>query len=96
MMGFMLAVALAAVAVLTAEKLNTAFHTLDELREAIGLPTVVRVPLIRSAADIRRRRWRMALAAATAAAGVVLIVAGSHRLARGNEQIVRLMERGHL
>jgi hypothetical protein len=25
-----------------------------------------------------------------------LIVAGSHRLARGNEQIVRLMERGHL
>jgi polysaccharide biosynthesis transport protein len=96
MMGFMLAVALAAVAVLTAEKLNTAFHSLDELREAIGLPTVVRVPLIRSAADIRRRRWRMALTAATAAAGVVLIVAGSHRLARGNEQIVRLMERGHL
>ena len=92
----MLAIGLACGAVMAAEKLNTSFHSLDELREAVSIPTLVRVPLIPSAADTRRRRWRTALTIVSAAAGLVVIVAGAHRIAFGNEQIVRLMERGHL
>jgi len=95
-MGLILAIGLACGAVLAAEKLNTSFHSLDELRDAVSLPTIVRVPLIPSAADTRRRRLRAALTIVTAAAGLAIIVGGAHRIAAGNEQIVRLMERGHL
>jgi polysaccharide biosynthesis transport protein len=94
--GFMLAIGLAVAAVLAAEKVNTSFHTFDDLREAVTIPTLIRVPLILSAADRRRRYCRNAFAFVSAAAGLVLIVAGSYYVALGNEQIVRLMERGHL
>jgi succinoglycan biosynthesis transport protein ExoP len=96
LMGFIFAIGLAAGAVLAAEKLNTSFHTFDDLREAVSLPTLVRVPLILSAADTRRRRWRRAFAVISAAAGLMLVVAGSHFFALGNEHLVRLMERGRL
>jgi succinoglycan biosynthesis transport protein ExoP len=95
-MGFILALGLAGGAVLTAEKINTSFHSLEDLRAAVSVPALVRVSLIQTAADTRRRRWRTAMVAVSAAAGLVLIVAGSHYVARGNEQIVRLMERGRL
>jgi uncharacterized protein involved in exopolysaccharide biosynthesis len=95
-MGFMVALGLAGAAVLAAEKLNTSFHTFDDLREAVSIPLLVRVPIILSAADIRRRRWRHAMMAVSAVAGLMLVVAGSHFLAHGNEQLVRLMERGRL
>jgi protein tyrosine kinase modulator len=95
-MGFVLAIGLAFASVFAAEKLNTSFHTLDELRDAISIPTLGRVPLIPNRADTRRRRWRMALTIVSAAAVLTIIVGGAHRVGRGNEQIVRLMERGHL
>ena len=95
-MGFILALGLAGGAVLTAENINMSFHSLEDLRAAVTVPMLVRVSLIQTAADTRRRRWRTALAAVTAAAGLIVIVAGSHYVARGNEQIVRLMERGRL
>jgi succinoglycan biosynthesis transport protein ExoP len=95
-MGFMLAMGLAVAAVFAAEKLNTSFHSLEDLRDVINLPTVVRVPLIPSTADARRQRWRTALTIVSAAAALVIIVGGAHRVAHNNEQIVRLMERGHL
>jgi succinoglycan biosynthesis transport protein ExoP len=95
-MGFVVALALAGGAVLTAEKINTSFHSIEDLRGAVTIPMLVRVSLIQTAADTRRRRWRTALAVVSAAAGLVVIVAGSHYVALGNEQIVRLMERGHL
>ena len=95
-MGWLLAVGLAFAAVLAAERLNTSFHNLEELRESISIPTLVRVPIIPSVADTRRRRLRAALTIVSDAAALVIIVGGAHRVARGNEQIVRLMERGHL
>src|SRR5207249_9312618 len=95
-MGFMLALGLAGGAVFGAEKLNTSFHTLDDLREAISVPALACVPVIPSAADTRRLRQRTALTIVSAAVALLMIVGGAHRIARGNEQIVRLMERGHL
>jgi hypothetical protein len=94
-MGFIAALGLAAGAVVAAEKLNTAFHDIDDLRAFVDNRTVVRVPLILTAADMRRQRLRFAAIAVSAMVALALIVAGSHYVASGNEQIVRLMERGN-
>ena len=95
-MGFIAALGLAAGAVMAGEKLNTAFHDIDDLRTFVSNRTVVRVPLILTAADVRRQRLRFAAVAVSAMVALGLIVAGSHYVASGNEQIVRLMERGNV
>jgi len=95
MLGFVLAIGLAVAAVLAAEKLNSSFHNFDDLRAFVTTPTVARVPLIRTAAQVRRQRLRVALTTVSAIIGLVLIVAGSHYFASGNEQIVQMMVRGN-
>jgi succinoglycan biosynthesis transport protein ExoP len=92
-LGLALAAGLAVGAVMVAEKLDTAFHRIEDLRAFVGVPTLGRVPLIPSRAQTRKNRRRAALAAVSAVVGVLLIVAGARRVAQGNEQIVRLMER---
>jgi hypothetical protein len=88
-----LAIGLAVGAVMAAEKLDTAFHRIEDLRAFVAVPTLGRVPLIPSQAQTRRNRRRAVVAAVSAVVAVLLIVAGSRYVAHGNEQIVRLMER---
>jgi polysaccharide chain length determinant protein (PEP-CTERM system associated) len=95
-MGLAAAFALAAAAVVAAEKLDTAFHDIDDLRSFAAGMLVVRLPLIPTAAASRRQRLRFALATMAALATLAAIIAGSHFLASGNEQIVRLVERGRI
>jgi succinoglycan biosynthesis transport protein ExoP len=95
-MGFIVALGLAAGAVVAAEKFNTAFHDIDDLRAFVGNRTVVRVPLILTAADTRRQRLRCAAVAVSAVAALALLVAGAHYVATGNEQMVHMMERGNV
>jgi len=92
-LGLVLAIGLAVGAVMAAEKMDTAFHSIEDLRAFVDVPTLGRVPLIPSRAQTRRNRRRAALAAVSAVIAVLLIVAGSRYVAHGNEQIVRLMER---
>jgi protein tyrosine kinase modulator len=92
-LGFVLALGLALGAVVAAEKLDTAFHAIDELRAFVSVPTLASVPRLQSRAARRRRRRVAALAMLSAVVGLTLIVAGSRYLARGNEQMVRMMER---
>jgi len=92
-LGLLLAIGLAVGAVMGAEKLDTAFHSIDDLRAFVSVPTLGRVPLIASRAQTRRNRRRAALVAVSALAGVLLIIAGSRYVAHGNEQIVKLLER---
>ena len=95
-MGFLAALGAATAAVVAAEKLDTAFHDIDDLRSFAAGMLVVRLPLIPTAAAARRQRLRFALLATAALAAVAAIIAGSHFLASGNEQIVRLVERGNV
>jgi polysaccharide biosynthesis transport protein len=88
-LGFMAAVVLALAAPLGAEKLDTTFHTVDDLRSAIHVPTLATIRLIPTKSDLRRRRWRFALMAVIVALGVGLLATGAHYLADGNEQVVR-------
>jgi succinoglycan biosynthesis transport protein ExoP len=94
MIGVVLAIALAVGAALAAERLDTAFHSVDELRAFATVPTLVSIPLIVTVRDARRRRWRAVLTAASVVLGLALVGAGSHYVGRGNDQIARLMTRG--
>jgi polysaccharide chain length determinant protein (PEP-CTERM system associated) len=91
--GLLLAFGLAIGVVMAVEKLDTAFHRVEDLRAFVNAPMLGRVPFIASAAETRRNRRRAALATVSAIVAVLLIVAGSRYVALGNEQIVRLMER---
>jgi succinoglycan biosynthesis transport protein ExoP len=90
-LGLMLALGLAACLVIVAEKLDTSFHAIDELRAFAAVPTLAAVPLIASRRTKNRRRF--VLVAVSAAIGLAMIVAGARHVARDNEQLVRMMER---
>jgi polysaccharide chain length determinant protein (PEP-CTERM system associated) len=92
--GVILSIGLAVGAVLVVEKLDTAFHSLDDLRAFANVPTLFSIPLILTAADMRRQWRRLALTAVSVVIGLALLVAGSRAVASGNEQIARLIPRG--
>jgi succinoglycan biosynthesis transport protein ExoP len=92
-MGLVLALVLAFGAVVVTERLDTTFHSVDDLRGFTTVPTLVRIPLIITARDVRRERWRRALVTVAVVGGLGLIVAGSHHVGRGMDDVVRLMIR---
>jgi len=93
--GLILAIGMAVGAVLLAERIDTAFHSIADLRAFVTVPTLFSIPLVATAAH-RRQHWRrLALTTVSVIVGLTLIIAGSHALASGNEQIVRLTARGH-
>ncbi len=96
MMGLVMAGALGFGAIVAAEKLDTTFHTVEEVQAFTSLPTLARIRLIPSRARSRRERIRFALMTAAAIAAVGIVVAGSYYIAGGNEQIVRMTARSAL
>lgn len=94
LMALALSVGLAVGAAMLAEMLDTSFHSAGELRAFSPVPVLVSIPRIITDADRRRRRRRLQLAAAGTLVGLALVVGGSHVLARGNEQLVRLLDKG--
>lgn len=95
-LGFVLAIGLAVAAVALAERLDTAFHSIDDLRSSVTVPMLFRIPLVPTRAG-RRRHWRtVALTTVSVVVGVALIVSCARYVATGNEQLVRMTARGRL
>jgi hypothetical protein len=92
----MLSLGLAVGAALLAEKVDTAFHTIDDLRAFVTVPTLFSIPRIFTAADTRRQRRRFVLTTASIVVCLALIITGARHLAKGNDQIVRLTARGRV
>ena len=88
--GFCLAIGLAIGSVLLVEKLDTAFHNIDDLRAFVTVPTLFSIPRILTTADARRRWRRVALTAVSVVIGLALLITGSRYVASDNEQLVRL------
>jgi polysaccharide chain length determinant protein (PEP-CTERM system associated) len=88
--GFCLALALAVGAVLMIEKFDTAFHSIDDLRASISVPTLFSIPRILTTADARRRWRRVALTAVSIVIGLAALISGSRYIASDNEQLARL------
>lgn len=91
-MGLLLAVLMAGLAVLLIEQFDTSFHSVDDLRQFTRVPVLVAIPRVGPTAGVRW--WRMAYTTASVLVGLTLIATLSAYLARGNEQIVRLLVRG--
>jgi protein tyrosine kinase modulator len=93
LMGFAAALALGLGSMLAAEKLDTTFHSADDLRGFIDAPILATIRRIPTKRSTRRHRLRVALAIVGAIAILTMITAGSHYAASGNDQIVRLTAR---
>jgi polysaccharide chain length determinant protein (PEP-CTERM system associated) len=78
-------------AIVVAEKLDSTYHSPDELRESVDVPVLATIPRVTSGVGARVRRVALA---GVAIAGVVLIGAGAWYVAAGNEAITRLTVRG--
>src|SRR5207249_1511204 len=66
---------LALAMVMVAEKVDTSFHAVDDLRAFSPVPVVVSIPLIVTHGRIRRRRWHMRLAVCAIFIALIGIVA---------------------
>src|SRR5207237_6204427 len=85
--GLFVSLAAAAAAAFAAEKLDTSFHGVDDLRAFTRIPALFAIPLIPSRAETRRRRVRIAIAAVSAVMALGLVIAGVRHIAMGNERI---------
>jgi protein tyrosine kinase modulator len=91
-LGLSVAIAVGLVAI--AERSDTSFHTIEDLRAFTTSPVLLSLPLIVTPIDIRRRRWRSALSGLAAAVCLVVIIGASYFVAQGNEQLLRLLTPG--
>ncbi len=93
MFGLILSLGLAVVAVAAAERLDTTFHSADDLRSHTSVAVLVRIPRMSSDStlDRARVRRRAALLALSLVLGVALAVNVARILARENEGVVALL-----
>jgi succinoglycan biosynthesis transport protein ExoP len=91
--GLAAALALAALCAVAAEHLDASFHAVDDLRVFTRVPVLVSVPRIVTESDERRHWRRRAVLVACVLLGLGLVFNGARALARGNDQMVRLLGR---
>jgi succinoglycan biosynthesis transport protein ExoP len=92
-LGLVFAAGLAVAMMILLERLDTALHSVDDLRRFAAVPVFVSIPSIVTRGDTRRRRWRQALTTVAVMFCLALLVAAVRHVAQGNEAIVRLMTR---
>jgi len=81
-------------AVVAAEKLDTSFHTGDELRAHTSVPLLVTIPPIVTDDEMHRDALRFWLAATATTVAIFGLAVAVYFVAHGNEQLVRLLSRG--
>jgi succinoglycan biosynthesis transport protein ExoP len=89
--GLMLSLAVAVGAVVVAERADTSFHSLDELRAFTRVPVVASIPRVVTEGDVRRRRRWIWLVGAAVTIGIALVVALVYLYAHGNSGLVRVL-----
>jgi polysaccharide chain length determinant protein (PEP-CTERM system associated) len=85
---------LAFAAMIAAEKLDTSFHSVDEVRAFAAVPTLAVIRRIPTRSAIRGRRLRFALVTLAVLVGLALIVGTARYVGTDNERIVRMTVRG--
>jgi succinoglycan biosynthesis transport protein ExoP len=90
-LGVLAAFAMAAVAVIAAEQFDTSFHSLEDLKAFTSVPVLASIPLI----EVGRGKqvWRAVFVSASILIAVGLTATVAAYLARGNEDLVRLLVR---
>lgn len=90
-LGLVAAFGLAIAAVMVAERFDTSFHTVDDLRSFTRLPVIGTIPALINDRVISARRRRFVLGLASMAAGVLIAMTGSYFFAHDNESLARLL-----
>ncbi|HSL20167.1 MAG TPA: GNVR domain-containing protein [Vicinamibacterales bacterium] len=93
-MGLVGSLGLAFAAVVVSEKIDTSFHSADDLRGFAAVPTLAVIGRIPTQSDLRGQQLRFALAVVAVLVGLVVVVGGARYVGSGNEQIVRMTARG--
>jgi polysaccharide chain length determinant protein (PEP-CTERM system associated) len=94
LVALMLCLSLGVAALCLAEAIDSSFHSADDLRAFTRAPLIVRISRITTPADRRWRRVRAQLATAAVLIALALVASLSYAVAHGNEQLVRMLDRG--
>ena len=91
--GLIAALAFAVIAVAAAERLDTSFHSADDLKDFTRVPVLVRIPKfgITTPAERSMMRRRASLLALVLVGGVTAAVQVSRFAAQGNDSVVSLL-----
>ena len=92
-LGFLGSLALAFGAVVLTEKIDTSFHSVDELRAFVKVPALATIRLIPTETAARRRRQMLPVMIVVFLLALAAIAAGAHYFALNNEQLLRLAAR---
>ena len=95
LMSLALALGLGASAVILAERLDTSFHTADDLKSFTRVPVVAGIPHLDTQRDVARRWQWGKLAVAVGLLGVVVMAGGSYWVATGSEFLARTLARAN-
>lgn len=90
-LAFGLALVLAIAVALIADRLDTSFHTVDDLRAFTQVPVLASIPRIHTAAQVRARLARGTLVVAVAGAALVLLAFGAIHYGQGSYSVARLL-----
>ena len=91
LMGLALSLGLACAGMMLAEYRDKSFHDVDELRAFTKVPILVRIPVIATKQERRKKVALAGLRAAASVASLVVIVGASYYLASENEPLVLML-----
>lgn len=91
LVGLVLALGAAAVAVVLAENIDTSFRRVDEVRSTFAVPILSTIPRIITEHDRYRATQHRRFATAAVAVGILLVMGSSFLVAHNNESLVSLL-----
>ena len=94
MLALALSLGAAALVAMLRERLDTSFHTVDDLRAFSRIPVITGIPPLVTEGDLRQRRWRLGLVTVSLMVGIGIATGGSYLFAHNSEQLTRLLSGG--
>ena len=94
LLALALSVGAAALVAMLRERLDTSFHTVDDLRAFSRVPVIAGIPPLVTERDLRQRRWRLGLVTVSLVVGIGIATGGSYLFAHNSEQLTRLLSGG--
>ena len=91
LIGLVLALGVAGVAVVLAEHVDTSYRSADEVRTIESVPVLTTIPRIVTERDRRRRLRQRRLGTAAVAVGLLAVVVSSFAFAHNNHSVVALL-----
>ena len=85
--------AVSAGAVTLAEKTDSSFHSVEDLRSFTRVPVVATIPRIVGPRGVARRRRLQALLATASLLSLILVANASYHFAQGSDLLVSLLTR---